>query len=176
MLKRIDQSKVIDKLCDQVEKDIGEFAKIRLCNQLKWYSRHASRNRYWFYALTLLTFVLPGLVTFINIALASGDNYVITGNLIEDLRTFRPVISSLLSLITSTCAFCLGLFRFREHWTNYREPLEKILGLGDLYCAGALPYHESDRAIKFIENVELIIKDEIDQWANNQQPNGTSPL
>jgi len=179
-MKRINQKKVIDELCAQIgndssQPDHSEYIKKRLDNQLKWYRSHANSNRRWFYALTIIAFALPSIVAIINFATVGEIRFEFSNDWWEDFKNFKPLITAVLSAVTAFITFLIGLYRYNEHWTNYRHSLERILSVADLYCAKADPYDKPDRTPKFIQKVEEIIGDEISQWTDDQSQISPSP-
>jgi hypothetical protein len=133
--------------------EFEKYVNDRYQSQISWYDRQSTINRktYAWLQSTLLVFsALTPVLIAIDINLNIPDlNYV-------------SIVSA---FVVSLTASFLKVFKFQEHWIDYRSTCEALKKEFYLYRSGAFDYSRaSDQEALFIERVESIISQEGSKW------------
>lgn len=131
-----------------------EYLKNRVENQIAWYSRNSTWNKHWFIALQMMTLFASGAVPVF--AIFSGDMWV---------RVTVAILGSVTAIITGA----VSLFRFREHWTEYRTTAETLKHEKYLYQTKTGPYTGDEAFALLVERVEALVSQENSKWQQLQQ-------
>ena len=140
--------------------DADEYIAKRLDDQIGWYDHKSLSNHSWYKWLRMTQFVAAALVTFFAAFLAPG------------VPTTKPIIGLIgvaIAVITST----LDLFRFQEHWIEYRTTCESLKKEKLLFQTGCEPYRgdPASNLCILVQRVETLISKENSNWAQDlRQP------
>lgn len=132
--------------------DIEEYLVSRVDDQIQWYSKKSSFNKWVYTILQTIEIVLAALIPFFS-GFASNMNWAsIT---IGALGVSITIIGSLTKL-----------YKFHENWIHYRSTSEILKYQKHLYITQSAPYNSSDETIfnLFVRNIEQIVSSENNQW------------
>lgn len=141
-----------EELCKRIE---NEVLRARVANLLGWYMSHAKRNKKWFLGLSFVTILLPIAIGSINLSQQPTETGIVTA-----------ILSGLVSLASSA----IVLFRFRDHWTQYRCCAERIKSESVQYCSGACEQYANSQTkdIVFLNQIEKIAAEENGNWSKEE--------
>ncbi len=131
-----------------------EYLKNRVENQIAWYSKNSTWNKHWFIALQMMTLVAAGAVPVF--AIFSGDMWA---------RVIVAILGSVTAIITGV----VSLFRFREHWTEYRTTAESLKHEKYMYQTKTEPYTGDYAFALLVERVEALVSQENSKWQQLQK-------
>ena len=128
-----------------------EYIKERLDDQIKWYSKKATKNKSlnnWFKAfIIILSATIPFVV---------GTEFD---------ETLRNIILSAMGVIITILSGLSGLLKFQEKWTEYRTTSETLKHEKYLFQAKAIPYSDEKEPYKLlVTRIEYIISKEHSMW------------
>ena len=131
-----------------------EYMTQRLDDQIQWYDAKSTQNQCWYKGLRTVQFAAAALIPFL------------TGVLTTEGVASKLVVGLLgvaIAIITAT----LDLFRFQEHWIEYRTTSETLKKERLLFLTESDPYgHEiSTRFQLLVQRVEGLISKENSNWA-----------
>ncbi len=133
--------------------DDQEYMKIRVDNQIKWYSKKSQQNQkaYRFIRLFEIIFSagIPFIVGFADIR-------------IDLVRWSVALIGVLLAISVGI----ISLYKFQEKWVAYRTTCETLKHHKYKYITKTTPYDGDDALSAFVENVETLISAENTNWAD----------
>lgn len=127
----------------------NEYVKKRISNLLCWYTRKATKNKFFFLSLNTLTVLSPFFIGAFKVC-TSGEDKVF-------------IVSLLASALASINAF----FNFKENWIRYRFTAEIIKSEVYKYQTKSGAYIELDEEksiCKLAEVVEDIVNNEVNDW------------
>ena len=141
-------------VCDKISKDV---VNERLDYLFNWYSRKASRNKFWYNLTRFITYLIPCLITLIS---------VYTGAFACKGEMIIPIIASLSALLV-IIQHIVDHYRFYESWIRYRTTVEKLKRDAELFLNGCEPYNDNDEQMnimKFAEMIECYTDAEFSNW------------
>lgn len=128
----------------------NEYVKKRISNLLCWYTRKATKNKFFFFlSLNTLTVLSPFFIGAFKVC-TSGEDKVF-------------IVLLLASALASINAF----FNFKENWIRYRFTAEIIKSEVYKYQTKSGAYIELDEEksiCKLAEVVEDIVNNEVNDW------------
>jgi len=128
-----------------------EYIKERLEDQIKWYSKKATKNKSfnnWFKSFI--------------IALSATIPFIVG---IEFDETLRNIVLSAIGVTITILSGLSGLLKFQEKWTEYRTTSETLKHEKYLFKANAVPYNEEKEPYKLlVTRIEDIISREHSMW------------
>ena len=136
---------------------VERYLAERVDDQLRWYGDKSASAKHWHQRLQLLTLVLAASVPVLS--LSSGDVRV---------RLLVAVIGAL----TSVAAGVLALYRFEDHWVDYRSTAEAIKHEKYRFLTAAAPYTGAGAFSLFVNRVESIILQENRAWREKTLEDG----
>lgn len=128
-----------------------EYINERLEDQIKWYSKKATKNKLlnnWTKAIVIiLSATIPLFVG------------------IEFNEIFRNIVLSAIGVVITIISGLSGLLKFQEKWTEYRTTSETLKHEKYLFKANAAPYNEEKEPYKLlVTRIESIISREHSVW------------
>jgi len=129
--------------------DASEYLKSRVEDQISWYDKKSQWNQKLFKMLQATIIISASLIP-----LLIGYS---THGLIKFAIGFLGSLTAILSGI-------LSLFRFKEHWTEYRTTSETLKHEKYLYLTGKGPYAVDDPFSILVERTETLISRENTKW------------
>lgn len=134
--------------------DAAQYISKRLNDQIAWYDRKSLSNQNWYKCLRMTQFVAAALIPFLTPYLSAATPAC------KFLVGFLGVV---IAIITAT----LDLYRFQEHWIEYRTTCESLKKEKYLFLAGGLPYGgDRDAAFRLlVQRAETLISKENSEWA-----------
>lgn len=124
----------------------------RLKDQIDWYDRKSQFNQRWYKRLQV-----------VQIAAAAAIPFLV-GVLPEEGLLVKIIVGGL-GLGVAVAAGVQMLYRFQEHWVEYRTVCESLKHEQFLYLTGTPPYDNADEAFhKLVLHVERHISQEHSRW------------
>ena len=133
--------------------DAAEYIAQRLDNQIEWYDRKSLSNQYWYKRLRMTQFVAAALIPFFTAYLSE----------IPMTKFVVGVFGVAIAVVTAA----LDLYRFQEHWIEYRTTCESLKKEKFLFLANSGPYGSGSVAMfqLLVQRVEALISKEHSNWA-----------
>ena len=128
-----------------------EYLSERLNDQLNWYDKKSQHNQRWFKYLRLVEIIAAALIPFLS---GMGDRVPYSAWLIGAL-----------GLLIAVSAAVTALYKYQEHWIEYRTTAEQLRHEKYMYLAGAQPYDDENKFKLLVERVEALISKENSAWA-----------
>ena len=126
-----------------------QYLKDRVENQIAWYSRKSGSNKMWFIILQIVTLVASASVPVF--AIFSSDMWA-------------RVTVAILGSATAIASGVVSLYRFREHWIDYRTTTESLKHEKYMYQTGTGPYAGDDAFSVLVECVEALVSQQNTAW------------
>ncbi len=140
-----------------------QYFKNDLADQRTWYSQKAGLYKTRSELLALLTIVLGGLITFVQVF---GP------------APWVPIVSGSIGAIVATAAGWQRIARYSETWISYRTASERMKRERRLYTHGAGSYRglpEREAYLTFVEAIEGIIAEEQNIFWRDRGNNPPTP-
>lgn len=134
--------------------DANEYITERLNDQIGWYDRKSTSNQKWYKRLRMAQLLAAALIPFL------------TGYLTPELATTRLAVG-LLGVGIAGITGMLDLYRFQQHWIEYRTTCEALKKEKYLFATDSEPY-TGDPVTKFrllVQRAETLISKENTHWA-----------
>lgn len=148
----------ITEMLNDLPKDNAFYRLIK--HQLFFYADKAHKYKRWCCFLSVLTVILPAIVTSIGA-----------------MSTITPfcckLAITLLSAISSVSAGVIGVFNLREQWISYRMSCEKLKLEVSKFLSKTEPYNKEESINEgiFVKNCEMIFENEGNKWVGNTRFN-----
>ena len=137
-------------------KNIGnEVIKERIRSSGQWYIERAIRYKRYFYSLSIISIILPLIISSVNILGASWEN---------EVRIVTTIASAIVSMVTGLLTFT----KCGEKWTLYRSTIEMIKSELTLFWTKTPVPDEKDLA-NLTYRLEEIMNKEHSRWKKMQQ-------
>ncbi len=133
-----------------------QYFENRLDGQLGWYSRRCTWNKRWFYTLSVVGFAAAASIPFL-------------APLIKQFGSLQYAVGSL-GVIVSVTSAVIGLYKFHEHWVQYRTTSEMLKHEKYLYLTRTDPYDGPDPFGTLVQRVESLISRENATWIEYVKP------
>lgn len=136
-----------------------QYCKERLDDQIEWYSKKSSRNKFWHYTFKILEIIITS-------AISIGTLYINFG--------YFKIAVSILGVLLIAIYNAHTFFKFQENWIEYRKTSEILKHEKYMFLACSGIYNTQDNDIPFkilVERCETIISHENINWAqlNNNE-------
>lgn len=132
--------------------DEKEYIKLRIDDQIKWYSDKAKANKC-LYNWTKIAIIVFSAI----IPLIAGLSFV---------DSAKDIILGLLGTIIAIIAGISGLLKFQEKWTEYRATSETLKHEKMLFLTKTTPYNKKDESFEIlVTTVENLISKEHTAWS-----------
>jgi len=128
-----------------------EYMKDRVDNQIDWYDKKSAFNQKWFKRLQVIAILSASTIPFLA-GYSSGED-----------ETIRVCIG-ILGLIVAAITAGLSLYKFQEHWLEYRTTCESLRHEKYLYLTQTVPYNVEDSFSTFVQRIESLISKENTDW------------
>ena len=135
-----------------------EYITERLDDQIGWYDGKSLSSQSWYKRLRMVQLAAAALIPFF------------TSYLSPEMPATKVVVG-LFGVAIAVITAMLDLFRFQEHWIEYRTTCESLKKEKFLFLTGSDPY-SSDPGTKFrllVQRVEALISKENSNWAHHVQ-------
>lgn len=131
--------------------DKDKYLKERLEEQINWYDKNSQSNQCWHRNLRLLEILAAASIPFLTayITDASQDMKIVVGSL---------------GILIAVTSGVVALFKFQEHWLQYRTTSESLKHHKYLYLTNTSPYNTADAFNLLVESVEGLISKENSNW------------
>lgn len=136
--------------------DDETYLKERLQDQISWYDKKSQWNQKLFKRLRLAEIVAATLIPFL------------AGYITQSVSKIKFVIG-FLGVVVAIIAGIVPLFKFHEHWIEYRTICETLKHNKYLYITKSAPYDDENAFNILVENVESLISKENSNWQNLQK-------
>lgn len=137
-------------------KNIGnEVIKERIRSSGQWYIERSIRYKRYFYSLSIISIILPLIISSVNILGDSWEN---------EVRIVTTIASAIVSMVTGLLTFT----KCGEKWTLYRSTIEMIKSELTLFWTKTPVPDEKDLA-NLTYRLEEIMNKEHSRWKKMQQ-------
>lgn len=126
-----------------------EYFKLRVDDQIGWFSDKSGANQRRFMRLRFCELVLAASLPFLA-------GYA-------DLPRMKPVVG-IVGVALAVLAGALSLFRFPENWVQYRASSEALKREKFQFLTGAGPYRDQQAFPDFVARVESLLSAEQAGW------------
>jgi len=131
--------------------DEQEYIKVRLEDQIDWYSKKSQSNQKWFKSLRLIEIVSATLIPFL-------------AGIGQSFPCYRIIIGCL-GVIIAISAGLGALNKFQENWIEYRTIVETLKHEKYLFQTKCKPYDDKNSYQRLVQRVESLISKENSQWS-----------
>lgn len=133
--------------------DEDKYIKVRLDDQIDWYSKKSKRSQNWFKALRALEIIAAVTIPFL-------------AGYATDTEPEIKVIIGLLGIVIAFVAGIISLNKFQEIWTEYRTTSETLKHHKFLFLTKSSPYETEGAFQALVQTVEALISKENSNWNN----------
>jgi len=139
---------------DRTEVEVKKNIQIIFDHYTCWYRLAAITNRHLYLIFSIVTVLCPVLILYFNYHLTE-----------KSVWTHAIAITSAIGALASGV---IQVFRWLDHWTQYRSAIERLKHAGETYvCNGADP--DSSKVRKFYDSIMEIVINENAQWDKTQR-------
>ena len=134
--------------------DSNEYIAQRLDDQIRWYDLKSVSNQRWYKGLRMIQFTAAALIPFLT-------------GFTEPAKPVWNLTVGLLGVLIAIITAMLDLYRFQEHWIEYRTTSESLKKEKLLFLTESEPYrNESPTKFQlFVQRVEALISKENSNWS-----------
>ena len=137
-------------------KNIGnEVIKERIRSSGQWYIERAIQYKRYFYSLSIISIILPLIISSVNILGVSWEN---------EVRIVTTIASAIVSMVTGLLTFT----KCGEKWTLYRSTIEMIKSELTLFWTKT-PVPDEKDLVNLTYRLEEIMNKEHSRWKKMQQ-------
>ncbi len=108
-----------------------EYLKNRLDNQIDWYDKKSGWHQGWHKKLRFLEILAAASIPFL------------TGYITDSSPDMKIVVGTL-GILIAVVSGAVALFKFQEHWLQYRTTAESLKHHKYLYLTNTAPYNKDD--------------------------------
>jgi hypothetical protein len=130
-----------------------DYIENRLDGQINWYDKKSSWNQSWHKRLRFLEILAAASIPFL------------TGYITDSTPDMKIVVGGLGVLIAVSTGV-VALFKFQEHWLQYRTTAESLKHHKYLYLTKTAPYNNENAFNLLVESVEGLISKENSNWVS----------
>ena len=127
--------------------DEAKYIKDRLDSQLDWYDKKSGWNQSWHKKLRILEVLAASSIPFL------------TGYITDTTPDMKVVVGGL-GVLIAVSSGVIALFKFQEHWLQYRTTAESLKHHKFLYLTKTAPYTDENSFNLLVESVEGLISKE----------------
>jgi hypothetical protein len=136
-----------------------EYIERRVDDQIEWYDKKSTRNRYWYNTLKVLEILLALLIP-------------LFAGLLTDATGYFKYVVGVLGFLVAAITGIINLFKFHEKWTEYRVMAETLRRERYLYLTRAGIYGGDQAYSRFVERVEGQLAEENMDWSRYMKEEG----
>ena len=129
------------------------YLKERLDSQIDWYDKKSGWHQGWFKKLRVLEILAAASIPFL------------TGYITDSTPDMKIVVGGL-GVLIAVASGALGLFKFQEHWLQYRTTAESLKHHKYLYITKTAPYDKENAFNLLVESIEGLISKENSNWVS----------
>lgn len=131
----------------------SDYITQRLDDQIEWYDRKSLSNQRMYKGLRTIQFVAAALIPFLTAYLSE----------ILVVKFVLGIMGVVIAVITAL----LDLYRFQEHWIEYRTTCESLKKEKFLFLTDSGPYGSDSMSMfqLLVQRVETLISKENSTWA-----------
>lgn len=130
-----------------------EYLKDRLDSQIEWYDKKSSWNQSWHKRLRILEVIAAASIPFL------------TGYITDSTPDMKIVVGGL-GVLIAVSSGVLAIFKFQEHWLQYRTTAESLKHHKYLYQTKTAPYDRDNSFNLLVESIEGLISKENSNWVS----------
>jgi hypothetical protein len=130
-----------------------DYIENRLDGQINWYDKKSAWNQSWHKRLRFLEILAAASIPFL------------TGYITDSTPDMKIVVGGLGVLIAVSTGV-VALFKFQEHWLQYRTTAESLKHHKYLYLTKTAPYNNENSFNLLVESVEGLISKENSNWVS----------
>ena len=128
-----------------------EYMQDRVDDQIYWYDKKSSFNLRWFKRLQVISIISASTIPFLT-GYSSGED--------DSIRIFIGILGLVVAAITAT----LSLYKFQEHWLEYRTICESLRHEKYLFLTKTTPYNNNETFPILVQRIESLISKENTDW------------
>ncbi len=129
--------------------DEKEYIESRVDDQVAWYGGKSVWNQKWFKRLQVAVIFSAALVP-----LLAGFT----------AEMWAKISVGLLGVLIAAVSALIGLYRFQEHWVEYRVTCESLKHEKYLYLTKTQPYNGESPFTLFVARIEGLVSKEHSSW------------
>jgi len=130
-----------------------EYLKERLDSQIEWYDRKSGWHQRWYKKLRFMEILAAASIPFL------------TGYITDATPDMKIVVGGL-GVIIAVVSGVVALFKFQEHWLQYRTTTESLKHHRYLFLTKTAPYDKGDSFNLLVESIEGLISKENSHWVS----------
>ncbi len=130
-----------------------EYFKERLDNQIEWYDKKSGWHKGWHNKLHLIAILAAASLPFL------------TGYITDSAPDMKIVVGSL-GVVIAVASGSIALFKFQEHWLQYRTTAESLKHHKYLFLTKTAPYDKENGFNLLVESIEGLISKENSNWGS----------
>ncbi len=130
-----------------------EYLKERLDSQIEWYDRKSRWHQGWYKRLRFMEILAAASIPFL------------TGYITDATPDMKIVVGGL-GVIIAVVSGAVALFKFQEHWLQYRTTAESLKHHRYLFLTKTAPYDRENSFNLLVESIEGLISKENSSWAS----------
>jgi len=128
-----------------------EYIQDRVDDQINWYDKKSSFNQKWFKRLQVISIISASTIPFLT-GYSSGED--------DSIRIFIGI----LGLVVAAISAILSLYKFQEHWIEYRTICESLQHEKYLFLTKTSPYNNNEPFPVLVHRIESLISKENTDW------------
>ena len=140
-------------MCENSAMNEKDYIENRLDGQINWYDKKSAWNQSWHKRLRFLEILAAASIPFL------------TGYITDSTPDMKIVVGGLGVLIAVSTGV-VALFKFQEHWLQYRTTAESLKHHKYLYLTKTAPYNNENSFNLLVESVEGLISKENSNWVS----------
>lgn len=140
--------------CKFIRMSEEEYLSCRLDSQINWYYEKSSWNQGWFKKLRILEILAASSIPFVT-------------GYITDQAPYMKLVVGGLGVLIAAISGVVALFKFQEHWLQYRTTAESLKHQKYRYLTNTAPYDIDASFNLLVETVEGLVSKENSKWATN---------
>ena len=134
-----------------------EYLTKRVQDQIQWYDTKSTWNQQRYKSLKLIVIVLSVSIPFLT-------------GLIDDYEFPLAIVVGAMGVTIALIEGILSLYKYQEHWIEYRKTAEQLTREQLLFNTQTGPYADDQTVQLLVDRCETIMGLEHQKWLENQKP------
>lgn len=130
-----------------------EYLKDRLESQIDWYDKKSGWHQSWHKKIRFIEIVAAASIPFL------------TGYITDSSPDMKIIVGGL-GVLIAVASGTVALFKFQEHWLQYRTTAESLKHHKYLFLTQTAPYNKENCFNLLVESVEGLISKENSNWVS----------
>lgn len=130
-----------------------EYISTRLDDQIAWYEKESNWNQKCYKIMRSVEIVVAAFIPIFTFYITSSN---------PNMKIFVGALAVIVVIVSSL----LALFKFQEHWLQYRTTAESLKHHKFLYLTKTSPYDKDNAFTLFVSSTEGLISKENSNWSS----------